>query len=220
MEGAMSEDALIVLQARRIPQAMMSIAALPSDTAWFSAFDEPALVAPLNQFIARTNYRRYMLVADDVVADAAGFSRLTTEAATGGYGCLTGWCRLCEGDERVNLSSLPLTRGNGSFAQWSDYTFMDRAAVLAGAAVQRSYLAGWVFTSAARETWLRHPFAVNKVTGRQSDYEWSMALQNDGIQIHAIRDCEVRHLKLRPDAALTEGWIIGKEAPSITLKFA
>jgi len=204
-------DCLIVLQPRRIAAAVESIARLPVDQLWLTAFAEIDVAPKLNQFVRETDYENYWLVADDVIVSAAAFDAV--RELLGRHEAATGYCRLAVGDERVNLTRRPVTATGGRIS-WSSYDFFRFDEVQRTEGEFTSWFGGWALTGLRRRLWLDYPFRVNPGTKCQSDAETAIRLAAAGLAFVSHRDAYVEHLKRDRNRSLDDAWLVGVEPPS------
>jgi len=209
-------NCLIVLQPRRIEPCLRSLRGLPVDQAWFEAFTERQLVRPLNRFIADTGYDNYLVVSDDVIVSTDAFA-LVVELLRD-HEAATGYCRLSQDSPLVNVVRSPLQLRDGAVPTLDDYDFYRLSEVRRlDRPVFPTWFGGWALTGLRRQLWLDFPFAVNRVTGMQSDFETFFRL-NRAIVAH--RDAYVEHLKPHVDGPCTANRIVGRVPPRIVFRKA
>lgn len=210
-------DCLIVLQAREIPRAIESLQRLPIDKLWFRGFTEEGLAQHLNQFIADTSYRHYMLCADDVVVSQEAFACVIGLLQE--HPAATGYCRLAADSTFVNLARRPLELRNGTYAEWADYDFYALTEVQSLTDEFVSWLGGWALTGMTRDLWLTYPYRVNSHTKQQTDFETSWRLGQNGVSFYSHRDAYIEHLKPSTEIICQENWLVGKVRPEISFDY-
>lgn len=214
----LDRDCLIILQAREIPHAVASLQRLPIDKLWFRGFTEEGLAPHLNQFIADTSYRNYLLCADDVIVSPKAFACVT--ALLQEHPAATGYCRLAADSPLVNVTRRPLELRNGQYAEWADYDFYNLTEVQALPGEFVSWLGGWALTGMRRDLWLKYPFRVNSHTKQQTDFETSWRMGQNGEYFYSHRDAYIEHLKQSTERVYQENWLVGKIQPEMSFNVA
>jgi hypothetical protein len=81
--------------------------------------------------------------------------------------------------------------------------------------VFRTYFAGWSFTGASRDVWIKYPFIVSILSG-QSDTQFALRFVNrdEGV-IYTHKDAYFTHLKEVDNDFLNREWLVGVETPII-----
>ena len=106
----MSSEILMILQARAIPEAIESLNSLEIEKVWFRGYTEVELETHLNRFIEQTDYDVYWIIADDVVVSEKPLEVLRPLLSESDV--VSGYCRLFESTDRVNLSLSPIRAGH------------------------------------------------------------------------------------------------------------
>ena len=84
-----------------------------------------------------------------------------------------------------------------------------------GIDVFKTYFAGWSFTGASRQVWMKYPFMVS-VLGEHSDTQFALRYVNrDGQDIYTHKDSSFIHLKEVNNDALVRNWLVGVERPVV-----
>lgn len=228
------KSVLMVMNARDIPECILSIRALKIDKVWFRGFTEKQLEPHLNSFIKTTDYERYILVSDDVIIPQGSFDNLLKCQEFGPV--ITGWCNIFPGEMVSNLELAPASAENSFYIRWRDrvpqfavplikrlyfwrpINWALRAPIYSHfpsidkiwnqPLLFRTYFIGWALTSMDRETWLKHPFRFPAIgeqrAGHGSDRAMSDDLEKDGIISLCARDSFIYHLASR------RNFIVGK----------
>jgi len=210
-------DVLMILQPRAIPEAISSLRGLAIDKAWFRAFDEPAVVAAVNDFVQQTRYTNYLIVADDVVVDQSALDCVREMLQR--HEAATGYCHLAAGDERVNLTRSPVRMANGNHATWTDYDFLTIDEVRRHRGEFASGFGGWALSGMRRRLWLRYPMRVNGSTKAQSDHDTSLRMGRDGLEWWTHPAAYIHHLKEDANVSLQRDWIVDRE-PAVVIRDA
>ena len=107
------KEILMILQPRAIPQAIDSLNKLDIERVWFRGYTEMELETVLNDFIKDTDYDYYWIIADDVIVDNKPLEVLRPKLYEGEV--VTGYCKLNESSNYVNLCSAKLRLQYGDF---------------------------------------------------------------------------------------------------------
>ena len=234
------KSVLMIMNARDIPECILSLKALKIDKAWFRGYTEPQLEKVINDFVRTTDYGYYILVSDDVIVTEAALENLleVNESAD----VVTGWCNIFAGKTVSNVELKPNIDGDASFyirvrdmlPKWSlpfikslynipglayflekpIYNhFPDEDEIWRQGPVFQTYFVGWALTSISRAAWLKYGFRypVSTKAGHGSDRAMSQDLLNDGLKAYCARDSFIYHLRT------TRNFIVGKEAPRVIL---
>lgn len=179
----------MVMNPRHIPECIRSIGSLMVDQAWLSFYPENEL--PINDVVASTSYDRYTLVSDDTVVPQTALDAVLEAHDEYPDAVVTGYSRLAEDDERVNLVSEPLrSREPGVDA----YSLMTQEMVDAMPPVFETWFAGYSLTTASRDAWLECPHPGR---GNANDFYQSQLFVDSGRRILAARDGKIEHVKER-----------------------
>lgn len=183
---------LVVLNPRRIPEAMDALNALDVPQARMQGMTERQVAnhwGELTEGAHRRGFTHMVVTSDDVIVTQHAFAAVTRAAQ---YGVATGWCNLDETDVRVNLSDTPLaTRCPAA----ESYTFPTVYDVLSGPFLRRTYFTGMCLTTMRLSVWEQFPFDPFDTPGYASDYNLSWMLQAEEIPVTAVKDGFVKHLK-------------------------
>lgn len=236
------KSCLMVMNARAIPECILSLKALKIDKAWFRGFTEAQLEEQITAFVKTTDYDRYILVSDDVIATQQALDNLLSLQGAGPV--VTGWCNIFPGQILANLVLKPIANEQGSayyrvrqiLPKWLVKPLKQLYAVgLIKAPVDamlyrhfpiedeiwalpplfRTYFVGWAMTSITREFWLKYGFhySTEKFTGGHgSDARMSSDLDKDGVKMLCARDSFIYHLGTR------RNFLVGKVKPSVIIE--
>jgi hypothetical protein len=197
--GASVNPALVVLNPRRIPEAIDAFDALPILQARLQGFTERRIQDIWPDLLRQASERgvtHLCVVSDDVIVTQRA---LTAVLQHHDLGVVTGWCNLDEVRNEVNLSDKPLTN---RIPHEDAYTMPTVWEVLEGPSLRPSWFTGMCLTTAPLSVWTDFPFRVYGAgAGCASDYNMSLRLQDAGIPITAIREGFVRHLKAKWNTA-------------------
>ena len=215
---------LMVMHARDIPECLLSLRALKIDKVWFRGFTEKQLEAEITRFVKSSDYERYILVSDDVIATQQALDNLLSLQGAGPV--VTGWCNIFPGKTLANLVMKPIASERASFyyrlreklppaavkqakklyAMGLIKTpvnlllyrhFPDEDEIWAMPSLFRTYFVGWALTSISRDFWLRYGFHYSSsrfTGGHGSDARMSWDLQKDGVPMFCARDSFIYHL--------------------------
>ena len=232
------DNVLMIMNARMIDICLRSYKTLPIDRAYFTGYNEIGLETAISKFIEKTDYRHYLLISDDVIANKEALVKV--EEALEIVDIATGYCNITPESPLVNLTNIKLVSEPKSI---NDYHFMSRdVADNSAYELFKTYLAGFMFTGMTRKLWQEFPFECyhNKVVmsevvgddveaktllqeyveeqtkeiGWGSDHCVSKKLQDANMTISAVRGAFCEHLggDLRLPATL-----VGKIKPKTTL---
>lgn len=235
------KSCLMVMNARAIPECILSLKALKIDKAWFRGFTEAQLEEQITAFVKTTDYDRYILVSDDVIATQQALDNLLSLQGAGPV--VTGWCNIFPGQTLANLVLRPIANESGSFYYrlrehmpkdavkplkrlyamgvikapvnlllWRH--FPDEEEVWAMPPLFRTYFVGWALTSLTRDFWLRYGFhySTEKFTGGHgSDAKMSSDLDRDGVKMLCARDSFVYHL------GTMRNFLVGRVKPKVII---
>lgn len=188
---------LAVLNVRAIPEVLDALAALPVDQLFIRGYTERQIsdgvwtTQVMPQVKAR-GYSHITLISDDAVIPAHSLELVLAHAAEHPDRITTGWCNQDMSDDRVALSTKPLT---DQVPKPSSYTLPTWRDVLMGPRVQRTYFTGFCLTTATVEMWDRYPYSAYGPEGFAADYSMSQRAHEDGVLIDVIRDAFVLHLR-------------------------
>ena len=198
---------------REIPECVASLEALPVDQAWLTGYTEAQL--PINHVIEQTRYDRYSIISDDAVATPEAFAAVLAAHDQHPDAVVTGYSPLARDDPRVNLIDLPLEGEVGR----SHIGLLALDDVRQRGVVFPTTFAGYAFTTATREVWLRCP---HPQLGNANDFHQSQQFARAGIPILAARDGMVDHVKEQwnmPDTDPRKRLWIGFVQPEVKWRF-
>lgn len=191
--GMPTPDALLlVLNPRRITRCIDAIAALPIDKAWLQNYTEHELCAVVPRVLAESDHDLIGVISDDAAPTPDALERVLSIAEPGTV--VTGYCRLDEESDLVNLSTEPLPDPEPTVGA---YTFPTVADMEAAAGDRfRTWFAGHCLTFMWRDDWHRFPWMVfGDPPGCASDFMLSWRLQEAGVPIYAHSAAYVEHVK-------------------------
>ena len=191
-----NDTALIVMNAREIPDAIMSIRSLTGvDLIWASYYSEVELETVIPEVIANTYYKRYMIISDDTVVTQGAVESvlMTHDQSPEAVAC--GWVNVDNTGDRSTYNPEPLRHLTGGMPPASAYGFasIDQTRQLDPRKAHRTYFHGMVLATMSRELWQRYPFG--SYAGCASDYHQCLRLQLDDVPIWTHPDAYVYHLK-------------------------
>lgn len=234
-----SSSCLMVMNARDIPECILSLKALKIDKVWFRGFTEKQLEKEIDRFIRSTGYSHYIIVSDDVIVTQQALDNLLVNQSAGPV--VTGWCNIFPGQPMVNLELESATPENSFYIRWRDRIpkwavplvkrlylyrpvnwllmkpinshFPKIEKIWEQPPIFRTYFVGWALTSITRELWLKYGFKFPEMgtqrAGHGSDRAMSDDLENDGVVALCARDSFIYHL------ASVRNFIVGKVPPSV-----
>jgi len=169
---------------RKILECTDSLEVLPVDQAWLTGYTEADL--PVNHIVRHTDYDRYSIISDDAIVTPEALAAVLAAHDAHPDAVVTGYSRLAQDDERVNLTAEPMIG--------SEIRLMSRDQVRQQPPVFPTYFAGYAFTTATRQVWLNCPFPAR---GNANDAAQTQLFGRAGLEILAVRDGEVQHVKER-----------------------
>lgn len=186
---------LMIMNPRRIPEAMEAFEKLTIDCVYASGYTEPELVDVFADIIRTTDYTHYYVVSDDVVVRQSSIDAVVSLSDS--FAVVTGWCNHDCIEPGVNLQWTPLP-GYEHPQTREEWNWMHFAEVLSyPTRFIPTYFAGMCITGMSREWWReKFPFdcyPMGHFGG--SDYHLSWRLQEAGIPIYAAREGFAFHLK-------------------------
>lgn len=188
---------LAVLTVRRIAEVIAALDALPIDKVRICGYTERQIADSVwtEQVMPQVKERGYThlsLISDDAVVPPHSLELVLAHAEANPDRVTTGWCNQDFSDDKVALSTKPLT---DEIPKLSSYTLPSWRDVLLGPKVQRTYFTGFVLTTCTVDMWKRYPYQAYGPDGYSADYSMSQRLHQDGIQIDALRDAYCLHLR-------------------------
>lgn len=208
--------AVAVLNPREIPDCMEALRALRVPKLWLSYMFEPQATAAFNREVQRTDFDRYVVIADDCRPTQEALDRVLA-LHDEGHACVTGYSNFDPFLPFVNLCYLPLPPPPPDY---NSYAFYLREQVdQMGPGPIPTTFAGLSFTCMSRDMWLRFPLTCS-AAGGQCDYVLSWELQKAKIPIVAAPGAFVWHVKdkfgVYPDASPEKRLLIGEREPAAT----
>ena len=221
------------MNARDIPECILSLKALKIDKVWFRGFTEKELEPKISEFIKSTDADYYILVSDDTIVTQQALDNLLANQTKAEV--VTGWCNIFPAQPMANLELKLSTPENSAYIRWRDrlprfaLPFAKKVYVkfMVGSAYDpvykhfpsieeiwrqpplfRTYFVGWALTSMTRERWLKRGFRMpeefSQRAGHGSDRAMSDDLTEDGVVAMCARDSFIYHL------ASSRNFIVGK----------
>jgi len=202
---------LLVLNPRRIPECVDAIKSLPIDKVWLQNYTEHQLCDVIPQVLSQSEHDLIGVVSDDGAPTPQALDAVLSLTRPGTV--ITGWCRLDETSDLVNLSTEPLTTSVPCIEAYTnptaDWVYAHPTNEVA------TYFAGHSLTFMWRDQWDAYPWACHGgEPGYASDLALSWRLQQAGVPIIAARDGEHRHVKAlwnHLDGTPGRELLIGKE---------
>lgn len=183
---------LIVLNPRRIPEAIESLEALEIPKVWLTGYTEHQLAqGAFNAAIQATEYTHYSVISDDTIVTQTALDAVLALAPQ--HPVVTGYCNLDSTEDRINLGALV-----GNTPIKTSYSFITPAQLAALPDPAPTEFAGMCLTTMSRETWAQYPFGCygrHTLTGYASDFHLCLRLKNAGVPIVAPHAARVQHLK-------------------------
>ena len=235
----MTASCLMVMNAREIPECLLSLRALKIDKVWFRAYTEKQLTDKIRAFIEGTSYSHYILVSDDVIVTQQALDNLLANQTAGPV--VTGWCNIFPGQQMANVELKEANPENSFYIRWRDRVprwalpFIKRLYMYKAInwvlmkpiyahfpkideiwdqpPIFRTHFVGWALTSITRELWLKYGFRFPEVgeqrAGHGSDRAMSDVLAKDGVVALCARDSFIYHL------ASVRHFLVGKSEPKV-----
>lgn len=188
---------LAVLNVRRIPQVLLALEALPIDKVLIRGYTERQIADHVwtEQVMPQVKARGFThlsIISDDAVVPPHSLQLVLEHAGQHPDRVTTAWCNQDMTDDRVALSTQPLT---DETPRPSSYTLPTWRDVLMGREVQPTYFSGFCLTTCTTEMWDRYPYQAYGTEGFAADYNMSQRLHQDGVPIDVLRDAFVLHLR-------------------------
>ena len=188
---------LAVLTVRQIPQVTASLDALPIDKVRICGYTERQIAdsvwtEQLMPQVRERGYTHLSLISDDAVVPPHSLELVLAHAKRYPQRVTTGWCNQDFSDDRVALSTEPLT---DEIPKPHSYTLPTWRDVLMGHEVQQTFFTGFALTTCTVAMWERYPYQAYGPDGFAADYRMSQRLHQDGRQIDVLRDAFVLHLR-------------------------
>lgn len=189
---------LLVMNPRRIPEALDALNALEIDQCWMSNYWEKELEPVVKRIVYSTVYTHFLMISDDGTPTQQALDLVLRHLASGDHPVVTAYCNNDAESPHVNLTRSPFRRHDVSVP--SDHDWYTRAEVESWPDdLVPSFFTGMCLTAMSREMWIKFPFhAVTREgepRGYQSDWSLSTRLQRAKVPIVAPRGAFVRHLK-------------------------
>lgn len=187
--------ALVVLNARRIPEVLERLAELNQwlPVLLLQGMTERRIAErwpEVTHGAAERGLTHLSVISDDALPTEAAVRAVVKVAR--GHDVVTGWCNLDQTKSLVNLSDSPLA---DEVPQADSYDFPTAWDVLTGPAQRRTFFAGLCLTTMSLALWRRFPMGCYGDPGYAGDYFLSKRLQDAEIPIVAARDGFCHHLK-------------------------
>ena len=188
---------LAVLNVREIPEVLAALDALPVDKIFIRGYTERQIADSVwtEQVIPQVKERGYThlsLISDDAVIPPHSLELVLAHARVHPHRVTTAWCNQDMSDDRVALSTEPLT---DEIPKPHSYALPTWREVLMGPEVQPTFFTGFCLTTCTTEMWERYPYQAYGAEGFAADYNMSQRLHQDGRQIDVLRDAFVLHLR-------------------------
>jgi hypothetical protein len=192
---------LVIFNPRRIPDAMESLEALEIDKLWIRNYPFTEIIKFLPSLLAECDHDAIGTLADDTIVPQQSLEMVLEAYEPSSV--YTGYCRLEEGNELVNLSKSPLVVQD--VATIDCYDFATKFEVDSHKGLFRSYFAGDSMTFMSREMWAKYPLQTAGQSGAQTDYSMCVRLQQDDVPIWGVPGAFFEHLKLNASTTHYEG---------------
>ena len=188
---------LAVLNVREIPQVLDALDALNIDKVLIRGYTERQIAdsvwtEQVMSGVKERGYTHLSLISDDAVIAPHSLELVLRHAEQYLKRVTTGWCNQDFTDDKVALSTEPLT---DETPKPRSYTLPSWRDVLMGPEVQLTYFTGFCLTTCTVEMWERYPYQAYGDDGFAADYNMSRRLAADGVQIDALRDAFCLHLR-------------------------
>lgn len=233
----MTQTCLMIMNARDIPECILSLRALKIDKVWFRGFTEGQLEKEIAAFVASSTYERYILVSDDVIVTEFALENLL--GLQDSAPVVTGWSNIMPGRDSAAVELKPIVKrdfylgvrdkmprraaglvksfykgtaiGKALIDPFIRHHFPSLQEIWDKPPLFRTYFVGWALTSITRDRWVKHGFHYdNKGTaGHGSDQKMSLDLAADGVTILCARDSFIYHL------LSVRNFIVGKVKPEV-----
>jgi hypothetical protein len=188
---------LAVLNVREIPEVLAALDALSIDKVLIRGYTERQIAdsvwtEQVMPTVIERGYTHLTLISDDAVIPPHSLELVLRHAEQHPERVTTGWCNQDFTDDKVALSTEPLT---DETPKPRSYTLPSWRDVLMGPEVQLTYFTGFCLTTCTVEMWERYPYQAYGDDGFAADYNMSRRLAADGVQIDALRDAFCLHLR-------------------------
>lgn len=187
----MPKPLLLVMNPRRIERCVTAIEALPIDQAWMQNYTESELCAVVPSILEECDHDLIGVISDDGIPSPGALESVLSIAEPGIVA--TGYCRVTEDSNLVNLSMLELPHPEPTVEA---YTLPQISVIQGASGPMRTWFAGHCLTFMWRDDWERFPWMVfGDPPGCASDYMLAWRLQEAGVPIYAHPDGYVHHVK-------------------------
>ena len=188
---------LAVLNVREIPEVLAALDALSIDKVLIRGYTERQIAdsvwtEQVMPAVKERGYTHLSLISDDAVVPPHSLELVLAHANAYPQRVTTGWCNQDFTDDKVALSTEPLTDETPKLSSYAMPSWRD---VLMGPEVQLTYFTGFCLTTCTVAMWERYPYQAYGAEGFAADYNMSRRLAADGRQIDALRDAFCLHLR-------------------------
>ncbi len=188
---------LAVLNVRKIPEVLAALDALSIDKVLIRGYTERQIAdsvwtEQVMPAVKARGYTHLSLISDDAIIPPHSLELVLRHANAHPQRVTTGWCNQDFTDDKVALSTEPLT---DEIPKPHSYTLPSWRDVLMGDEVQQTYFTGFVLTTCTVQMWERYPYMAYGPDGFAADYHMSQRLHRDGRQIDVLRDAFCLHLR-------------------------
>ena len=208
---------LAVMNPRRIPVCLDSIAALDISRVWLKNMSEWDLVPRIAAIVADdagpVDFTHLMLVSDDCEVSQDALGAVLELGAF--HRVATGYCKLDATHDLVNITDKPIT---GDVPRVDAYSFRTwQAAHTWPSETIPTGFVGMALTCMSRDMWRSFPFGVfgNERRSYASDFHLSRRLRDAGVPMWAARDGEVLHHKTVWNETADHPLLIGQEPAAV-----
>lgn len=205
-------DALVVLNARDVPECLGSLSLLDIDKIFLRGWTEARIEDVAFPQVLEMDYDWLWVVSDDVIVRSQALDAVREHA---GYGePVTGYSQRSHTEWTVNLTRGPLYGDAPSVEAYDFHEY--REVVAKPETLFRTWFTGMSLTGMPIALWRRFPFACfrDDVCSFGSDFSLSLRLQEAGIRINAVRDAFCYHWRHRwqdTTHALDQKPVVGQE---------
>ncbi len=178
-------DALIVMNPRRIPQCLNSIEELDIPKIYMQGYTEHQIMTDAFPQALDHGYDWYWLASDDLIIRQSALDAVRA-LRDQDHPIVTGYSQFSHTDWTVNLTSEPL---RGPVPCVSAYTFRKYPECVSypDPAIP-TWFTGMALTGMSADMWRRFPFMVDFDPGWASDFHLSRRLQDANVPIVAARE--------------------------------
>jgi len=203
----------VILSPREIPAVLESWKTVPYPQMWIKGYTELEALNIWRRILPSLNFDGYIFCADDVVVNPTAYNLV--KYGLNQFDVASGYCKLFETSELINLSKTPIIAKNRFAPDIDDYHFIKQSELAEG--WNETTFCGFALTGFKHELALKAKFQVNNFSIAQSDFEFSNSVVNMGYKMYAHKDAYIHHLKSDLYLTYKDYWYRGE--PKVELRY-